>query len=147
MACGNLHKLRGAAFVCALLFLAAVCDARQNRSKSTADKSAQPEGAALYKRNCAVCHGDDAKGGSAPHSAIFTQPAPNLTTLAQRHGGKFPGDYVANVLRNGGKMPDHGPADMPVWGIIFKASQNAEDAQVDRRIAALVTYLKSLQVK
>ena len=105
------------------------------------------EGPALYKRNCAVCHGSDAKGGSAPDSSLFTKPAPDLTTLAKRHHDKFPDEYVAAVLRSGAKVPDHGPAEMPVWGAIFKASADSDQAQVNRRIDNLVAYLKSIQAK
>jgi mono/diheme cytochrome c family protein len=122
--------------------------AHQNSSKKSGGKlPALAEGATLYKRNCAVCHGNDAKGGSAPKSRLFTQPAPDLTTLTKRHNGKFPGEYVASVLRSGAKVPGHGPAEMPVWGTIFKASANSGEAQVDHRIAALTAYLESLQVK
>lgn len=121
--------------------------AQSKAKKSKAKSSPLEDGETLYRRNCAVCHGNDAKGGSAPKSRLFTQPAPDLTTLAKRHGGKFPEKYVASLLRSGVKLPDHGPAEMPVWGTIFKGSPNSSDAEVDRRIAALTGYLKSLQVK
>lgn len=128
--------------------LAGVALAQQNGAKkSKAKPSAPDEGATLYKRNCAVCHGNDAKGGSAPKSGPFIEAPPDLTNLAKRHNGKFPDEYVATVLRSGVKVPDHGPAEMPVWGAIFKASASSDEAQVDKRIAALTAYLKSLQTK
>ncbi len=119
----------------------------QHSKKSTAKPSAPDEGATLYRRNCAVCHGNDAQGGSAPKSGLFTEAPPDLTTLARRHNGKFPDDYVASVLRSGVKLPGHGPAEMPVWGAIFKAAAKSDEAQVNQRIAALTAYLKSVQVK
>src|SRR5574340_969280 len=124
MDCGNVFaKLRSVTIVSTVLLVATIGHARQIEShKDHASKSARAEGAALYKRHCAVCHGDDAKGGSAPRSAIFTERAPNLTILAQRHDGTFPADYVTNVLHSGVKMTGHGSAEMPVWGSIFKAS-------------------------
>lgn len=83
-------------------------------------------GAQLSKQNCAVCHGNDGKGNGPPPERVvefggkpiripspFTESPPDLTTLAQRHKGEFPDAYVADVLRNGVKMPDHGPAEMP----------------------------------
>jgi mono/diheme cytochrome c family protein len=103
-----------------------------------------PSGAELYMRHCAVCHGNDLKGtGPAPHP--FRAP-PDLTTLARRHGGKFPDAYVSGVLRNGVVLPAHGPAEMPVWGDEFTANGLGE-AQVAMRIARLTNYVKSVQVK
>jgi len=144
------RALGGAALVCALAFFAGcVNGARENQGKKTASKdSAVAEGARLYKRNCAVCHGNDGTGGNAPStSSPFNKPVPDLTTLAQRHSGKFPEAYVAQVLRSGVKMPDHGRSEMPVWGTIFKATTKSDEAQVTKRIDSLTAYLKSLQAK
>ncbi|GEM_PF-3952771 len=104
-------------------------DAGQKAGNPGRFKDSLSEGARLYKRNCAVCHGNDAKGGKAPKSALFTTPAPDLTTLAQRHEGKFPDEYVRTVLRSGVKMPDHGTAEMPIWGAIFNATAKSDQAQ------------------
>lgn len=101
-----------------------------------------PTGAQLYAQHCAVCHGDDLKGtGPAPYP--FREP-PDLTTLTQRHGGKFPEAYVAKVLRHGAVMPAHGPAEMPIWGDEFASRQMSESA-VTARIAALTAYIQSRQ--
>jgi mono/diheme cytochrome c family protein len=108
-------------------------------------QSHTPSGAALYKQHCAVCHGDDLKGGS-PAPYPYRVP-PDLTTLARRHGGEFPGAYVSNVLRVGVIMPAHGPAEMPVWGIDFRVGERLDEAQVTLRITELINYLKSLQTK
>jgi hypothetical protein len=70
-----------------------------------------------------------------------------LTTLASRHGGKFPDAYVSDVLRNGVTMPAHGPAEMPIWGADFRAGDGLNEAQVAMRIANLTHYIKSLQAK
>jgi mono/diheme cytochrome c family protein len=103
-----------------------------------------PSGAELYTQHCAVCHGNDLKGtGAAPYP--FRAP-PDLTTLAKRHGGKFPDAYVSSVLRDGVVMPAHGPAEMPVWGDEFTISR-LDQAQVTSRIARLTNYIKSLQAK
>jgi hypothetical protein len=72
---------------------------------------------------------------------------PDLTTLARRHNGEFPDAYVATVLRGGLAGPDHGPAEMPVWGILFKAIAKSDEKQVTQRMANLASYLKSIQTK
>jgi mono/diheme cytochrome c family protein len=144
------RTLGWAALLCTLAFFAGgPSRARKNQDKKPESKdSAVAEGAKLYKRNCAVCHGNDGKGGNPPSgSSPFNRPAPDLTTLAQRHDGKFPEAYVDQVLRSGVKMPDHGPSEMPVWGTIFKAATKSDEAQVTKRIDNLTAYLKSLQAK
>jgi mono/diheme cytochrome c family protein len=104
-----------------------------------------PSGAELYQQDCAACHGDDLKGGS-PAPFPYRTP-PDLTTLAQRHGGEFPEQHVSQVLRQGVTLPAHGPAEMPVWGSAFRTGDRLDEAQVKLRIAALITYIKSRQLK
>jgi mono/diheme cytochrome c family protein len=104
-----------------------------------------PSGAELYGQYCVACHGSDLKGnGSFP--APYRVP-PDLTTLARRHAGRFPDAYVSKVLRNGMVLPAHGPAEMPVWGEEFKASDRLDAAQVTARIRDLTEYIKSFQAK
>jgi len=107
--------------------------------------SSQVSGADLYKQNCAACHGNDLKGtGPAPEPY---QAPPDLTTLARRHGGKFPDAYVADILKNGVVMPAHGLADMPAWGTDSRLTSQSDPTQVGLRITELTNYLKSLQAK
>jgi mono/diheme cytochrome c family protein len=114
------------------------------QSIQTSAASPAPSGAELYKQHCAVCHGNDLKG-SGPAPDPYRAP-PDLTTLARRHGGKFPEAYVSKVLRNGVVMPAHGPAEMPIWGADFAMGRLGEP-EVALRIANLATYIKSLQEK
>lgn len=139
----------GAAF-CALPGAIAAIPAAQNQQvkKTPAAHPNPAPGAELYKQHCAVCHANDGKGnGPPPASSQFKEPTPDLTTLAQRHGGKFPDAYVSDVLKSGVKMPDHGTAEMPVWGKAFQAINGSDEAQVATRIANLTNYLKSIQAK
>jgi mono/diheme cytochrome c family protein len=105
-----------------------------------------PSGEKLYRQNCAVCHGNDLKG-NGPAPPPFRDVPPDLTTLARRHGGKFPDEYVADVLRNGVVIPAHGPPEMPTWGADFRTRDKLDSTQVTLRIANLSDYIKSLQAK
>jgi mono/diheme cytochrome c family protein len=118
---------------------------RQTEKPHATSTTASP-GAALYKRHCAVCHGNDLKGnGPAPEP--FRQETPDLTTLAKRHEGIFPDAYVAGVLKNGVKIKAHAPAEMPLWGTTFQEAEGLTGPQVTQRIADLVSYIKSKQQK
>ena len=99
-----------------------------------------------FKSYCAACHGKDAKG-AGPATVDLKSTPPDLTTLAKRHDGKFPAEYVSNVLRNGVKAPAHGSSDMPVWGPLFAAVDGHDEALVNMRISNLVHYLESLQAE
>ena len=105
-----------------------------------------PSGDLMFRQYCAACHGADAKG-NGPVGAALKIPAPNLTTLAKRHGGKFPYDYVTGVLRFGPGFPSHGSADMPTWGPIFEYMDSHNQSSVQQRIKNLCDYLASLQEK
>jgi len=108
-------------------------------------RSNPPSGIELFTQHCAVCHGKDLKG-VRPVPPPYRVP-PDLTTLARRHGGVFPGAYVEAVLRNGVAMPAHGPAQMPAWGTDFREMEGLDASQVKLRIATLTNYIKSCQTK
>jgi mono/diheme cytochrome c family protein len=114
--------------------------------RKTVSAESVPTGAQLYKQLCADCHGNDLKG-NGPAPAPFKDVPPDLSTLARRHGGRFPDAYVSDVLRNGVPMPDHGPAEMPTWGADLRAGERLDASQVALRIANLVEYLESQQTK
>lgn len=103
-------------------------------------------GLQLYKRYCAVCHGNDLKA-NGPISPEFKNPPADLTTLAQRHEGKFPDEYVQGVLRNGVKKPAHGDTEMPIWEPLFATIPGTDSALVSIRIVNLTNYIKSMQAK
>lgn len=110
------------------------------------EQTSPASGRDMFKSYCAACHGRLARGGGPAAAELKTAP-PNLTTLAKRHDGKFPEDYVMNVLRNGAKAPAHGSSEMPVWGPLFASISGGDQAVVNMRISNLVRYLKSVQVK
>lgn len=109
---------------------------QSNATPATAAPAEPLSGADLYHQHCASCHGADLKGTTPAPPAPYRMP-PDLTTLSKRHGGKYPEAYVSKVLRSGVVMPAHGPAQMPIWGMEFKASD----------ITKLTEYMKSQQAK
>jgi mono/diheme cytochrome c family protein len=133
-----------------LLFWIARLTAQQSQTtiRTVPVQGASPaSGVEMFNRYCAVCHGKDAKG-NGPAVPALRVPPPDLTTLAQRHGGKFPADYVGAVLRNGvGDTRSHGSKDMPIWGPLFSSLGGGRSAPAALRISKLSRYIDSLQTK
>lgn len=144
----------------ALLFSTAMLTQSQTTKKRPIQKTAALPGEDMFNTYCAVCHGKDAKG-NGPAAAALKVPPPDLTTLAQRHGGKFPTEFVTNVLQYGAEdIKAHGSRDMPVWGSLFGptgalsksqsrplAEEREADAAVALKIQNLTQYIESLQAK
>jgi mono/diheme cytochrome c family protein len=117
-----------------------------------AEDSALVLGMSGYDRNCAVCHGADAKGGGSVGELFAVKPS-DLTVLAKENDGNFPFAEVYHIIISGMQKSGHGSSEMPVWGDYFMA-----DAMEDRgvnaagamemaagRALALTYYLESLQ--
>jgi mono/diheme cytochrome c family protein len=103
-------------------------------------------GQEMFASYCAVCHGANATGNGPAQSALKI-PATDLTTLAQKNGGKYPAMHVSSVLRGDAELAAHGSKDMPVWGPLFRNLSQGHDAEVQQRIANINTYIESLQKK
>jgi len=128
--------------------------------KGPIQKTSAPSGEDIFNTYCAVCHGKDAKGNGPAAGALKVPPA-DLTTLARRHGGKFPTEYVTTVLQYGVEdIKAHGSKDMPVWGPLFGPSGSLSKSQslplaearevssaVTLKIHNLSQYIESLQGK
>jgi mono/diheme cytochrome c family protein len=71
-------------------------------------------GKQTYMQSCASCHGIDARG-EGPAAFVLKTPPPDLTRLARRHGGKFPYEYISDMLRFGTRVVSHGSSDMHIW--------------------------------
>jgi mono/diheme cytochrome c family protein len=100
----------------------------------------------MFKSYCAVCHGEDAKG-NGPAASGMKVPPTDLTTLAQKNGGKYPYLHVSSVVRGEADLPAHGNKDMPVWGPLFFRLSQGHEAEVQQRIANLNEYIESVQAK
>lgn len=104
-------------------------------------------GAQMYKDYCAACHGMAGRG-NGPAAEFLKAPPPDLTTMAQRNGGKYPSSRVTSILRFGTGTGAHGTVDMPIWGPLFRTQHQLDgDAAVKRRIVNLVDFIGSLQQK
>jgi mono/diheme cytochrome c family protein len=103
-------------------------------------------GKEMFTTYCAVCHGSDAKGNGPAASALKVPPN-DLTALAEKNSGKYPGMHISSVLRGEAEMPAHGSKDMPVWGPLFRHISQGHDAEVQQRIANLNQYIESIQTK
>ncbi len=132
----------------ALLFAVCAAGARgnaaQDQDKDQLPANYTPTGSQIFKQYCAACHGADAKG-HGPVGRVLRKPAPDLTTLAKRHGGKFPAAYVTGMLGFAPGVSSHGSGDMPTWGALFEYYYDKKSAQ--QRIQNVSDYLESLQEK
>ena len=137
--------IRAALFGALLLIVCAMDDAQTKQSEK-ARAAGAGSGKQTYTHYCAACHGADARG-DGPAAIILKTTPPDLTTLAKRHGGKFPYDYVFDVLRFGSRFVSHGSSEMPIWGPIFGSMENYDEVAVRKRIKDLSDYLASLQQK
>jgi hypothetical protein len=86
-----------------------------------------PSGRQFYKDYCAACHGSDGKG-HGPVTRSLRKAPPDLTTLAKRHGGKFPEEYVPSVLRFGFGFSAYGSSEMP-YGDRSSSTRNTTTRQ------------------
>lgn len=109
-------------------------------------------GKAQFEARCATCHGKTGKGGG-PSAQELSMKVPDLTTYAKRNGGAFPTDLAWQKI-DGRPVKFDMARQMPVWGSDFRheAMANvkataAPESYVAAEIAALLEYLKSIQVK
>jgi len=105
----------------------------------------------LYEKFCKICHGPRAMGDGVKAPSLQPKPA-DLTTLRQRHGGKFPFWEAYRMIDGRVHVAGHGTREMPVFGVWFRIPADevlieTEWAdQVRGRIWQLLSYLKSIQV-
>jgi len=104
-------------------------------------------GAELYHRFCESCHGK-AGAGDGPVSRGLAVAPPDLTRIAERHGGRYPDNWVYRIVDGREALMSHGPRDMPVWGVQLWREQGADVTAGEKTrdaTARLVDYLRSLQ--
>lgn len=114
-------------------------------AQESAENPSPTSGKEMFNAYCAPCHGIDAKG-DGPAASVFRRRPSDLTKLARKNGGKFPGAEVANELSNVYRAP-HGSREMPVWGPILSEISPKSEAVGALRVANIVNYIETLQVK
>ncbi|HYX69923.1 MAG TPA: cytochrome c [Terriglobales bacterium] len=104
-------------------------------------------GATIFQSYCASCHGTDGRG-KGPVAGALRHAVPDLTTLAQRNGGKFPAAQVKNVILFGEdkRIAAHGSKEMPIWGPTFHEIEFDQDLG-NVRLENVTRYIESIQRK
>lgn len=101
-------------------------------------------GQSLFASYCAVCHGEDARGGG-PMAGQLRRAVPDLTLFAMRNGNAFPSLRVMRLI-DGRDVPSHGNREMPVWGDAFRSTPGGmAPGTVTMRIESLTAYLEGIQ--
>jgi mono/diheme cytochrome c family protein len=133
---------------CATLIVSSVAVVAIYLSTAVAADYTAYSGGELYQRFCASCHGREAHG-DGPVRQSLKVAVPDLTRVAQRHGGHFDDNWVYRVIDGQEYMLVHGPRDMPIWGFELWREQGADvtaGAKTRDLIDRLVDYLRSFQV-
>jgi mono/diheme cytochrome c family protein len=131
-----------ASAVAAVVVSAAALPAAPQQSPALAMDSLN--GRDAFQFYCASCHGDAGRGDGPTAGVLKTKPA-DLSTLARRNGGTFPGPRIAEIVTGTGRqVPAHGRPEMPLWGPIFRAF-DASDARTRQRIDNIVAHVGTLQ--
>jgi mono/diheme cytochrome c family protein len=119
---------------------------------ATASAQQAPTGADEFQNSCAVCHGEDARGGGPLAKVLTVKPA-DLTQLSKRNDGVFPIEKVTETIDGRTQIAGHGTRAMPVWGTRYEAEVGrrygpyGSESAVKTRIYVLVRYLQSIQEK
>lgn len=104
------------------------------------------DGKDLFGAYCATCHGMEGKG-NGPVAAALKKGVPDITTLAKRNKGVYPGAKLEPMILGEGKLATaHGSREMPVWGPLFRPVENDRDMGLVRA-RNLVEYIRTLQAK
>jgi mono/diheme cytochrome c family protein len=94
------------------------------------------DGAQLFKRLCASCHGP-AGAGDGPVAASFKTRLPDLAGIAARRGGQFPDERIRQIIDGRAGVAAHGAREMPVWGNDLRSAGADADAVITRLLAQL----------
>jgi len=108
-----------------------------------------PDGAALFQRHCAACHGAGGDG-TGPMAAVLTLQPTDLTALAATNGGTFPIRRAAERIDGREPLVSHG-SPMPLFGHLYErqttdlTDETGATFRTSDEVAALLAFLASLQ--
>lgn len=107
------------------------------------------EGQRLYAENCAMCHGVSGQGDGDLAQDMAPAPA-DLTVITREAGGVFPTAQVLSQIDGYTRMQGRDQI-MPEYGALLVGDTvpvqlpDGAYSPVPRPLAALVTYLESIQ--
>jgi len=67
--------------------------------------------------------------------------------MLARQKGAFPAAQVTAALKGTDPVVAHGNPGMMIWGAMFLAEANGDQAKADARISDVVKFIESIQVK
>jgi mono/diheme cytochrome c family protein len=113
------------------------------------EKERTPTGAEDFATYCAACHGAGGKGDGPAAEGLDRKPA-DLTRIAARNGGEFPGTRVMAKIwgYTGGR---NGASPMPQFGPLLQGDLVPYDGgdgiatPTPVRLVQIAEYLKTLQ--
>lgn len=129
-----------------ILLVIGVAAQAQAGGKGTAANAEPITGKQLYTSYCALCHGNDAKGGGPFATQLKVWP-PDLTQLAKKNQGVYPAMHVREAIDGEFGRASHGNAEMPIWGPVFRSLAHGKKDSAQLRMNSLVKYLETLQEK
>ncbi len=138
---------------CRLIFFAAACALSAVGAAADSSNQGLELGKQEYLARCAVCHGESGVGAGDSTEALTRKPA-DLATYARRNGGGYPRE-LAWLAIDGRTLDDSVQRHrvMPIWDQEYRnealanPTYRAPEKFVSERIAALVDYVETLQVK
>jgi mono/diheme cytochrome c family protein len=146
---GRRDLARIGAVLVAVVGLGCIPAVGHGRAEAVVGNDVIAAGRTAYRSRCASCHGREAHG-DGPVGAALRVPPPDLTWLAERHGGTFPRAYVVDVVTGRAPVVAHGTSEMPVWsdrldGADGPGATTAAALEVRRVVQAIAAYLESIQ--
>jgi mono/diheme cytochrome c family protein len=109
------------------------------------------DGRALFVENCAICHGEDAKG-NGPLARQMQKAPKDLTLISLRHGDKFPRAKIMSIVDGYARSDMTGPG-MPEFGALLEGdpvpfdSGDGIQSPTPWKLVAILEYIESVQEK